>query len=205
MTRVLITGFGPFPGAPSNPTMRIVQHLVRLNRAGLANVERLGRVLPTEWNVLNGFRDTILQCQPDVVLMFGLAGRRRKVTPEARAINVAGRLRTDADGRTPTSRHLTFSGPEYRRGQINPVRMVASLRRAGVAAGVSQNAGDYLCNALYWTALETGVPAIFVHIPRPRNLKRSVGSQKFKRPKMHQLEKAAKIALLFSIASVRKA
>jgi pyroglutamyl-peptidase len=213
MTRILITGFGPFPGAPSNPTMRIVRHLMRLKRAGLADVIRLGRVLPTEWGMLQGFRQTLNQSQPDVVLMFGLAGRRRTVTPEARAINLAGRLRTDAAGRTPASRHLSQAGPSHRHGSIDPLRMVAEMKRAGIAADVSQNAGDYLCNALYWTALETGVPAIFVHIPRPRNLKRPRGQQKRAlsdttkpnrtRPTMATVERAARHAMLFALASVR--
>jgi pyroglutamyl-peptidase len=213
MTRILITGFGPFPGAPSNPTMRIVRHLVCLKRAGLANVVRLGRVLPTEWGMLKGFRQTIQQCQPDVVLMFGLAGRRRTITPEARAINLAGYLRTDAAGHTPASRHLSRAGPSHRHGLIDTVRMVAGMKRAGIAANVSRNAGDYLCNALYWTALETGVPAIFVHIPRPRNLKRPKGQQKLsrtqiprpttRRPTMATIERAAERAMLFALAAAR--
>jgi pyroglutamyl-peptidase len=204
LIRILITGFGPFPGAPFNPTMHIVRHLVRLKRPGFADVERLGRVLPTEWGMLQVFRQTIRQCKPDAVLMFGLAGRRRMVTPEARAVNLAGQLRTDVDGRTPASRHLAFAAPSHRRGVIDPVRMVASMRRAGIAACVSRNAGNYLCNALYWTALETNVPAIFVHIPRPRNLKRSTLTGKYKRPKMTTIMRAAEIALLFALAAVPK-
>jgi Pyroglutamyl peptidase len=107
MTRILITGFGPFPGAPSNPTMAIVRHLLRARHQRFAGVELLGRFLPTEWGVLPGFAQTIRQCKPDAILMFGLAGRRRKITPEARAINHANLLRTDADGGNPKMRQLT--------------------------------------------------------------------------------------------------
>ncbi|HRV30277.1 MAG TPA: pyroglutamyl-peptidase I, partial [Kiritimatiellia bacterium] len=37
--RVLITGFGPFPGAPYNPTRPLVERLTRLRRPALADVE----------------------------------------------------------------------------------------------------------------------------------------------------------------------
>ena len=208
MTRILITGFGPFPGAPSNPTMRLVRHLVRLKRARFTGVERFGQVLATEWGALQGFRNTIRKSKPDCVLMFGLAGRRRKVTPEARAANVAGLLRVDGAGHSPASRSLLAAGPAHRRGRIDAVRMAAGLRRAGIAADVSQNAGDYLCNALFWTALESGVPAIFVHVPKPKKVgpKKSAlptDTQKPPRLTMKQLERAAEMALSFSIASVR--
>ena len=36
MTTILITGFGPFPGAPVNPTTPLVRHLARLRRPALA-------------------------------------------------------------------------------------------------------------------------------------------------------------------------
>ncbi|MDO9062455.1 MAG: pyroglutamyl-peptidase I, partial [Bradyrhizobium sp.] len=36
--RILITGFGPFPGAPCNPTQPLVARLVQLRRPALADV-----------------------------------------------------------------------------------------------------------------------------------------------------------------------
>jgi pyroglutamyl-peptidase len=203
MTRILITGFGPFPGAPFNPTMAIVRHLIRSRRPCFAGVERLGRFLPTEWGMLPGFRKTIRQCQPDAVLMFGLAGRRRMITPEARAVNHASLLRVDADGRKPTSRQLARGGARFRVSTVDPVRMTVAMQRAGLAARVSRDAGDYLCNALLWTALETGVPAIFVHVPRPRRMNRPKGSQKLLRPMPGDLNRAGEVALAAVLASLR--
>jgi pyroglutamyl-peptidase len=202
MKRILITGFGPFPGAPSNPTMMIVRHLLRSRHQRFAGVELLGRFLPTEWGMLPGFADTIRQCQPDAVLMFGLAGRRRKITPEARAVNHASLLRTDADGCNPRVRQLTYGGPGFRTSTINPALMTARMRATGLPAKVSLDAGDYLCNALLWTALETGVPAILVHVPRPRLMKRPKGSQKLARPIPGDLRRAGAVALAAVLAKL---
>ncbi|MFM9976262.1 MAG: peptidase C15 [Beijerinckiaceae bacterium] len=202
MPRILITGFGPFPGAPSNPTMAIVRHLVRSRHPRFAGVERLGRFLPTEWDMLPGFCETIRQCQPDAVLMFGLAGRRRTITPEARAINQASVLRVDAEGHRPSAPQLAHAGPRQLKSTIDPVRMSAAMRRAGLPAKVSQDAGDYLCNALLWTAIETGVPAIFVHVPRPRRMKRPVGTQVLERPAPGDLNRAGEAALASVLAGL---
>ena len=37
--RILITGFGPFPGAPFNPTIPLVERLIRLRRPAFGDVE----------------------------------------------------------------------------------------------------------------------------------------------------------------------
>ncbi len=204
MTRILITGFGPFPGAPSNPTMAIVRHLLRSRHPRFVGIERVGRFLPTEWGMLPGFVQTIRQCQPDAILMFGLAGRRRKITPEARAINHASLLRTDADGLAPKIRHLTQGDPGFRKSTINPVLLTARMRADGLSAKLSRDAGDYLCNALLWTALETGVPAIFVHVPRSRRMMRRKGSQKLARPTPEDLKRAGEVALAAVLAGLRR-
>jgi pyroglutamyl-peptidase len=92
--RILITGFGPFPGAPSNPTMRIATRLGQLRRPRYAGLRRIVRLLPTTWAMLDGLPKAVLDLDLDAVLMFGLAGRRRKVTPEARGVNTPDRCGT---------------------------------------------------------------------------------------------------------------
>ena len=47
MPTILITGFGPFPGAPVNPTTALARHLARLRRPGLADVRLVGHVFTT--------------------------------------------------------------------------------------------------------------------------------------------------------------
>ena len=42
--RILITGFGPFPGAPYNPTQPLVERLTQLRRPAFADVELIGHI-----------------------------------------------------------------------------------------------------------------------------------------------------------------
>jgi pyroglutamyl-peptidase len=110
-------------------------------------------------------------------------------------VNRAGPLRTDAAGRRPATPTLTPGGPAVRSGGIDAVRMVAALRQAGIAADVSRDAGDYLCNALFYRMAALGVPCIFVHVPRPVRATLPRGRLKRPRPTMAKLHKAAEIAL----------
>ncbi len=194
-TTILITGFGPFPGAPTNPTMRLARHLGRVRRLRFAGTERVVRLLPTTWAMLADIPGMIEATRPDAVLMLGLAGRRRRITPEARALNHASMLRTDAAGRTPESSRLGRAAPFAVKGAIDAMRMTSALRAAGLPAAVSRDAGDYLCNALFWRMLETGRPCIFVHVPRPVRATLPNGRLKRPRPTMRQLERGAELAL----------
>ncbi len=46
---VLLTGFGPFPGVPSNTSADLVKKVVRLARRTLPEFHFAAAVLPTEW------------------------------------------------------------------------------------------------------------------------------------------------------------
>jgi pyroglutamyl-peptidase len=199
---ILITGFGPFPGAPTNPTMRLARHIGGVRRVAFAGLRREVRLLPTTWAMLDGVPALVRDVRPDAVLMFGLAGRRRRITPEARALNRASPLRVDAEGAPPPAQAMARGAGFARNGSISAGRMAAALRREGLPAAVSRDAGDYLCNGLFWRMLETGVPCIFVHVPRPVRPTLPRGRMKRPRPTARGLQKAAEIALACVARSV---
>ncbi|NWG26882.1 MAG: pyroglutamyl-peptidase I, partial [Pseudorhodoplanes sp.] len=75
---ILVTGFGPFPGAPSNPTMALVRHLARLRRPALSDVRLVGHIFPTSYAAVDRELPALIrQHCPDAVVMFGLAARTR--------------------------------------------------------------------------------------------------------------------------------
>jgi pyroglutamyl-peptidase len=93
----LVTGFGPFPGAPFNPTGPLVKRLAHLRRPGLAGIKIIPYVFPTSYAAVDSeLPKLIARYKPDMLLMFGLAPRARTVRVETRARNalvVAGCLR----------------------------------------------------------------------------------------------------------------
>lgn len=166
MRTVLITGFGPFPGMPRNPTAALALRLARLRLPALAGLRREPLILPTEWRALDLLKERLAADPPDGVLMLGIAGRRRALNVEIRAMNAARGL--DAAGHRPASR-VSPSGPPVRSLVSRAPALVHALRRARLPAQTSRDAGRYLCNAAYYTALDLlkarGVPVVFVHLP----------------------------------------
>lgn len=167
MSHLLITGFGPFPRVPDNPSARVARRLAALPRLR----RMLGEapdclVLETRYAALDSQLAPALARRPASVLMIGVAARRPRVCVETRAVNRVSHLFPDASGRV--SRRLAFEagGPAQR---VSPdagaVRI--ALRRAGLDAASSRDAGRYLCNATYFRVLAQGCPAVFLHIPIP--------------------------------------
>jgi pyroglutamyl-peptidase len=209
--RILITGFGRFPGAPVNPSGPIATHLARRNRPAFAGTRRIAHVFATRYDAIDRELPVLLAREkPDIVVMFGVATRSRRVRVEERARNRIA-LYPDAGGRRPAAGVIA----PHRDALRNPLplaRLVHAGRTAGVATARSRNAGAYLCNYVYWRALEAaalpGGPhsVIFIHVPpigmkkvaKQRPTKRRIGgSIKQRRPaRLNDLVRAGEAIVL---------
>jgi pyroglutamyl-peptidase len=170
---ILVTGFGAFPGAPHNPTAVLMRMLAahegRLARLGV-KLER--RILPVVYDEIEPrLKCLIADIAPDAILHFGLAGRRRKISIETRALNRLGALHPDAASRNAKSRNVLPQGEMYLRGVGVPAgRLNATLRQSGIMSELSINAGDYVCNQTFYLSLamaaNTGRAVGFIHVPK---------------------------------------
>ena len=161
--RLLVTGFGPFPGAPENPTATLVESLARepAERFG-AGVFR-AEILPTEyrrsWSVMRGLNASF---SPDVVVHFGLSGRAEAVTIETVARRRIDPARPDVVGYAPPLGVARGSGPDIVRCDWPANEIAGLLTQAGFPAVISEDAGDYVCNATFYRSLRAR------HAQRPR-------------------------------------
>jgi pyroglutamyl-peptidase len=166
MTTILLTGFGPFPGAPFNPTAPLVKRLARLRRPMLADVTIVPYVFATSYAAVDReLPRLIAEHRPDALLMFGLHGRTRTLRIETRARNALA-LRADAGGSAPRGHAIAPGLPDL--AMPAPARrLLQAARAAQVPAVLSVNAGRYLCNYLCWQAAARPGPrlAAFVHVP----------------------------------------
>src|ERR1700723_1739339 len=95
--RILITGFGPFPGAPFNPTQPLVARLLRLRRPLLGEVELSAHIFPVTYHAVDRqLPELLAKHRPQALLMFGLAARTPFVRIETRARNAVTTLWPDA-------------------------------------------------------------------------------------------------------------
>jgi pyroglutamyl-peptidase len=169
---ILITGFGPFPGAPSNPTEPLVAELARRRHPAFADIRRVAHVFPVSYQAVDReLPELLAQERPDILIMFGLATRTRHLRVETRARNALTRHIPDVGGELPVTATIVPGGPAMLPLRTPVQRFVLAARAAGVPAAASHDAGRYLCNYLCWRAAEAaygGGPRLvaFIHVPR---------------------------------------
>ena len=167
MPTILITGFGPFPGAPYNPTMKLVRALAKLRRPALAETTILAHLFKTSYAAVDReLPELIARHKPDALLMFGLHGRAKAIRIETRARNALALL-PDASGKAFRRGVIAPGAPAARRMPMPARRLLAAARETRLPAVLSRDAGRYLCNYLSWRSAESGVRlAAFIHVPK---------------------------------------
>lgn len=169
--RILVTGFGPFPGAPYNPTQPLVARLLRLRRPAFSDIELSAHIFPVTYKAVDGELPQLLaKHRPDALLMFGLASRTPYLRIETRARNAVTMLWPDAD-HTRVRKGSIAGGADAMMFGPHTAKLLRVARATGIDARASRDAGSYLCNYLSWRAIEAtcgdGGPrlAAFIHVP----------------------------------------
>ena len=173
--RILITGFGPFPGAPFNPTMALVPRLTALRRPAFADVELSSNIFHVTYGTVDReLPDLIARLRPHALLMFGLAGRTDHVRIESRARNAVTTTFPDADRKVARNGSIVDGADAMLFGP-HTERLLRAALATGIDARPSRDAGSYLCNYLSWRAIEATRSdqvnaqgprlAAFVHVP----------------------------------------
>lgn len=169
MPTILLTGFEPFDGCAANPSGLIARALDGTRIAGhvVAGVQ-----LPTVFGGAARQLDAAIDThRPALVLALGLAGGRPAVAIERIAINLDDARIPDNDGCQPVDHPVVAGGPAAYFSTLPVKAMWAALVDAGIAAEVSQTAGTFVCNHVFYALMHRlardGVPARggFIHVP----------------------------------------
>jgi pyroglutamyl-peptidase len=205
--RVLITGFGPFPGAPFNPSAALAKALAQRRRPAFAALDRTVHIFETKYGSVDRELPKLLAQKPDIVLMFGVAGRRRQLCVETRARNALSVLFPDAGGYRPRNGAINPGELLALAGNAPFARLLGAARTRTKASRLSRDAGRYLCNYLYWCALEhlrpSGPLVQFIHIPPVSNKARPRSRRKPNMPSLGQLVNGAE-AILIALAAASR-
>jgi pyroglutamyl-peptidase len=176
--RVLVTGFGPFPGVAENPSAWLAETLA--SEPPNLDVEFHARVMPTAWQAAQLMPRLYESLQPQVMIHFGVSQRATSFRIERFAHNRAA-LRRDAEGVLPSRSVIKSAGPARIDTELPAADLAAHLDKCGLPAIASRSAGSYLCNYLYyhsldWAGRQTDPRvALFIHIPSPAGERSSVG------------------------------
>ena len=146
--KVLLTGFDPFGGETVNPALEAVK---LLDGAVIAEAQVVTRELPTvRGKAIEALVRAIQEVQPAVVIAVGQAGGRMEITPERVAINVDDFRIPDNEGNQAVDEAVVADGPAAYWSTLPIKKMVAVLKADGIPASVSNTAGTFVCNHVFY-------------------------------------------------------
>ena len=169
-TKVLLTGFDPFDGEALNPSWEAVRVLDGW-KCGRATVH--ARQMPCVFGQsIEALASAMEALRPELVLCIGQAGGRAEITPERVAINIDDGRIADNAGRQPIDTPVVRGAPAAYFSTLPIKAIVRDLRAAGVPASVSNTAGTFVCNHIFYGLMHrmathpvAGQRGGFIHIP----------------------------------------
>jgi len=146
--RVLVTGFDAFGADEINPSWMAVQAL----HGRIVGGHRLiGARLPTVFGgSLDALRQLLQRHQPELVICTGQAGGRGNMSIERIAININDARIPDNAGAQPVDTPVIAGGPSAYFSTLPIKAILAALLEAGINAEVSQTAGTFVCNHVFY-------------------------------------------------------
>ena len=169
--RLLLTGFGPFPGIPINASAVLVSAIAERMARSRLDIDLRTAVLPTEWKAGPAELQLVIKdFRPDIALHFGVASEAIGFRIETMAENARNRL-ADACGHVPRRRMISATAPERLLATFPADRIHQRLAALGLPVELSTDAGRYLCNATLFRSLSLSRRAKgariagFIHIP----------------------------------------
>ena len=198
---ILVTGFEPFGVEAVNASWEAARKLEGWRRGEFTAVARL---LPCAYDTsVKELIRAIETLKPEAVLMTGQAAQRAVVCVERFARNLDDAAAPDNLGVLRKAVAISEGGAE-RLEAAAPVRAIAAaIREAGIPARESRIAGGFVCNHLYFGALQylrdsgRATPAVFVHLPAtPRQTRRVAGVRPLASAKAAKALRAAAAAMV---------
>ncbi|MEM8700999.1 MAG: pyroglutamyl-peptidase I [Pseudomonadota bacterium] len=172
MKTILLTGFEAFGTTPVNPAEMVAR---RLDGETVEGARIVSRVIPNTFFVcIDAVKEAMAQTGADAVVMMGEFGGRATITVERIALNFNDSSRyglKDNAGLTLQGAPTAPDGPLAYQSTLPLRAMVKAMRERGIPADISDAAGTFCCNHLFYgimhhvAQLETAIPAGWVHLP----------------------------------------
>ncbi|MGR6861414.1 pyroglutamyl-peptidase I [uncultured Aliivibrio sp.] len=167
MKKILITGFEPFGNDKINPALEAVRLIAgrKLNGGEIS----ICQVPVVRYKSIDVVKQAIEDQQPYAVITVGQASGRTAITPERIAINVDDFRIPDNDGIQVIDEPVVEGGPDAYFTTLPVKAMVSAMQSEGIPAMVSNTAGTFVCNHLFYGIQhylkDSNIRHGFVHIP----------------------------------------
>lgn len=168
MSRVLLTGFGPFGKYNENSSWAVAE---KVTACGVVGAQVMVKRLPVSFaGVGIALRKAVEECHPDVIIMLGQCAGVDYIKLERIAINMMDATTPDNEGYMPDEEPICADGAAALFTDMDIKELRRVVEELGIPAKVSNSAGLYVCNRTYYEALRLcnerpGMKALFVHLP----------------------------------------
>ena len=165
---LLLTGFQAFGGEQENPSWQAVS---ALHGTRIAGHRVVARELPVAFgDTLKALRVALRDTRPALAVCVGQAGGRAQISLERVAINVDDARIPDNAGKQPVDVPVVAGGPAAYFATLPIKAMRQALQEAGFPAEISQSAGTFVCNHVFYGLMhalraQRHVRAGFIHLP----------------------------------------
>lgn len=164
--KLLVTAFGPFGGRELNASSLALAGLRKSFPGIRTRILRVDAVIAP-----SRLKQAIRQIRPDALLMLGEAGGSREIRLETTAWNELDFRIPDIAGRQYTPRPIRRDAPPSLPSTLPLAEIHDRLVALGHPVTFSQDPGRYLCNLLFFRAMDhlsqngINIPAGFIHLP----------------------------------------
>ncbi|MCH4569822.1 pyroglutamyl-peptidase I [Bacillus sp. ES1-5] len=169
MKTVLLTGFDPFGGESINPAWEVAKSL---HEKTIGEYKIISKQVPTVFQKsISVLKEYIEELNPEMIICIGQAGGRPDITIERVAINIDDARIADNEGNQPVDVPVVEEGPAAYWSTLPMKAIVKRLQEEGIPASVSQTAGTFVCNHLFYGLMrelekqDKKIKGGFVHIP----------------------------------------
>ncbi|MDB5943770.1 MAG: pcp [Ramlibacter sp.] len=168
---VLVTGFDPFGGASVNPSWQAVR---QLDGTSIEGHRVVAAELPTIFDrSLEVLRGLLATHRPALVICTGQAAGRAALSLERVAINVDDARIPDNALAQPIDTPVIAGGPAAYFSTLPIKAMLAAIEAEGIRSEVSQTAGTFVCNHVFYGLMHelatrrelAGVRGGLIHVP----------------------------------------
>ncbi len=167
MQKMLITGFEPFGNNAVNSSQEVLRTISAMNPTFC---KPDCRCLPVTYHFCEMFAaNSGFFAKYHAILMLGLAEKNQRLRLERAAVNLMDSENPDNSGLIMRNKPIISGGAEQLRTSIPLESLKQVLEIRGYSCEISESAGKYVCNALYYHVLHAvrrmDIPALFLHLP----------------------------------------
>lgn len=162
---ILLSAFEPFGADDFNSSLEVLSAVVsQMERSDVVFV-----TLPVSFERCTSVLFEAIEFhRPTTVLCFGQAAGRGAITVETTAVNVACDV-ADNDGAVRFRSAIALDAPDELATTLPVDLLVNTAQAQGVDAQISNSAGEYVCNFLFYTVQlrleDEEVSSGFIHLP----------------------------------------